>query len=147
LHQLLKDSHNDEKRDHVLQHQATRCVIFFGTPHHGTSLQSLQEKVQQHSGASKAQLLADLEPGSEILTEVLSSLQRSKRITYVTCVEQRATPGQVNVSINEARLYTEMENVVRIQRRHREMNVFDHENDASYHAIADLLRRVLKSLV
>jgi hypothetical protein len=60
-------------------------MVFFGTPHRGTSVKGLMNLA---ASSSKKGLLSDIDPHSEILKVLLDVLGHAKGIKMLTCIEQ-----------------------------------------------------------
>ncbi|CAO2656100.1 Nn.00g049030.m01.CDS01 [Neocucurbitaria sp. VM-36] len=152
LHKLSFDKQNPE---YQLTLKAIRCATFFGTPHQGMSIQYLEPLTDQRSHDSMKRTLRDLASNSELLKILGDALRTlSEDLRFITCVEQKlteapSTKGQPSasyeaVSLNQARIFSRAEDVVRIHADHREMIKFSSDDDRHYEHILQRLRIALK---
>ena len=119
------------------------CIIFFGTPHQGTSVEPLK-KLQQQYGSTRAAFYESVEPDSDILGVLRSTLTDSRNIKFVTCIEQqRPSEETIYVDKHQASIYSSTEDTVLIDSDHKNMNKFGYGNQ-SYHDIARHIEQAIK---
>lgn len=120
-----------------------RCIVFFGTPHQGTSLQALEPLLGGTAAQSKASIFEDMKPNSEILMLIGQTLRSATHLKIATCIEQQKSPNSVHVAENEARAFSASERIILLNSYHRDMNKFGHADEEGYQAVLGFLEEVL----
>jgi hypothetical protein len=152
LHELSTKKQNPGYENTL---NAIRCVTFFGTPHHGMSIQYLEPVAEQRKHDAMKRTLHDLAADSEML-KMLGDAMRSLKsdVKFITCIEQKMTnaptidgqPPAAYHAVNRrgAEIYSQQEILIPIHADHREMIKFSSDEDRHYEQVLQRLKEALE---